>query len=221
MEHNAGLRRILGKALFYRLFQTLVGADFAARWLTKNLWKVEEGMTVVDVGCGPARLRNLLPKNINYFGFDPNESYIQTARQTATGEFFVGVMPDFLREMPSLSGKVDLVICSGVLHHLTVGQMSETLSGVRSLLKEGGRFSALEPTWLVSQDWLSRWVLSQDRGKNIMLDSEWRAEISRFFEYVDIRVANNLIRIPYIYVLISSWKRTTQDIDPDMENPRA
>lgn len=207
MENNSGLQRFLGKSAIYRAFQSLVGAGAAGAWLAEHFWKVEEGMVVVDVGCGPADLRRMLPERISYYGFDPNREYIETAVRTTDGSFTVGGMSDFLHERPELAGTVDLVICTGVMHHLTSEQMDELLSGVSRLLKSGGRFSALEPTWLARQDRLSKWVLSKDRGKNILFDFEWRNEVSRYFEDVEVRVVNRLIRIPYMYVLITAWKR--------------
>lgn len=212
MESNSGLRRFLGKSFVYRAFQSLVGSEHSGHWLAKHFWKAREGMVVVDVGCGPADLRKLLPENITYFGFDPNREYIETAKRTTLdGHFTVGGVSEFLLERPELAGTVDLVICTGVLHHLTKEQMNEVFVGVASLLKKGGRFSVLEPTWLMSQDRLSRWVLSKDRGKNILFDYEWRNEFSKFFEVVDVRVVNRLIRIPYTYVLVTAWKGSGED----------
>ncbi len=203
-ERNDGLRSLLSVSWIYETFQNAVGQPDAHPWLLENLWKIRPGMTVVDVGCGPARLRALLPEDIHYFGFDPNPSYIAKAKSSLTGNFTVGVMPDFLEHHgAALLGKVDAVLCSGVLHHLTRDQMAEVLEGGRRLLKPGGRFLAIEPCYLVRQDPWSRWVINRDRGCNILHDHEWRSAFQAHFGQVDVRVANHLLRIPYMHSLIT------------------
>lgn len=98
MERNKGIRKILGLSWIYQLFQTMVGSRRALRWLCDYHWKVESGMTVVDVGCGPARLRAEFSDDIRYFGFDPNSDYIARASEQGKSEYLIGVMSDFLDE---------------------------------------------------------------------------------------------------------------------------
>lgn len=205
MERTTGVWHLLSGPWVYGAFQTIVGGPAATRWLVANHWKIEEGMSVVDVGCGPAKIRRSFPSRISYFGFDPNPDYIDSARAAEEGEFHVGTISDFLEARRDLAGTADVVVCSGVLHHLTPGQMDEVLEGARRLLRPGGRFAALEPTWLTRQDHASRWVLSLDRGQNILHDFEWAERLREKFETVEVRVANRLIRIPYTYALITAW----------------
>jgi hypothetical protein len=84
--------------------------------------------------------------------------------------------------------------------------MNDVLQGSLQLLKPGGWFTALEPAYLVRYDRISRWILSKNRGANILFDFEWRNSISKIFSRVEIKVANRLIRIPYTYALINAWK---------------
>ena len=164
-------------------------------------------MTVLDVGCGPAVLRADLPNDIDYYGFDPSHDYIASAERKHEGTFIAGVMPDFLEiHGEALSGRVDVVLCSGVLHHLTTEQMKDVLAGARQLLKPGGRFAAIEPTFLAKQGILSRWVMNQDRGCNILYDFEWREVLASFFPKAEVKVLTNLIRIPYTHALLTGWK---------------
>ena len=204
MERNEGLRKILNLSAGYELFQILVGAKRGVRWLSEHHWRVGEGMTVVDVGCGPARLRSEFPEQIRYFGFDPNQNYIETARHRQKGTFHTGGMSDFLDcHGEALAGQVDLVICSGVLHHLLDTQIEEVLKGSCHLLKRGGRFAALEPTKLAKQDACSRWVISKDRGMNLLFDWEWTHLLDRHFPRTKTQVINNLLRIPYTHALLT------------------
>jgi SAM-dependent methyltransferase len=213
MERNNGLRSILQLSWVYDLFHWLIGKPEAMKWLSKKLWKVESGMTVVDIGCGTAALRDTLPSDIHYIGFDPNFAYIETAKQRSDGVFVNGRMSEFLLSDigKELENQVDVVICSGVLHHLEDAEIDEVLSGVVFLLKKGGRFSALEPAFLERQDVLSRWVMKRDRGENILLQGEWEAKLKKYFPKAEVRVVNRLVRIPYVCGLMSAWKSEGSD----------
>ncbi|HQZ64038.1 MAG TPA: class I SAM-dependent methyltransferase [Planctomycetaceae bacterium] len=206
-ERNTGFRSLLTHASLYNAFQTLVGAKSARRWIVSHHIRATEGMTIVDIGCGTGSLRANLPSRINYYGFDPNSSYIEAAKAKYEGEFLAGVMSDFMRvHGEQLIGQVDLVTCMGVLHHLDSSQMSETLSASSRLLRPGGRFVGLEPAFLAKQDLLSLWVLKQDRGTSILADAEWQRLLLKSFSRSDVQITNNLLRIPYIHALLTGWQ---------------
>ncbi len=205
-ERNAGLRRFLGTAWVYQAFQSLVISRRARQWIVSDHIRPAAGMIVVDVGCGPARLRTQLPPDLEYFGFDPNPDYIKTARRTANGTFSVGTIKDFIQANgKALAGRVDLVTCMGVLHHVSSESMDEILTAARCLLRPGGRFVAIEPVFLACQDAASRWVLRQDRGTSILNDVEWRELLDRHFPRAQVRVTTHLLRIPYTHALLTGW----------------
>ena len=207
-ERNAGMRSWLSSAMLYRLFQRSVGGNSFGEWLAKNHWQVQPGMTVLDVGCGPAALRSKLPESLNYYGFDPNPDYISWASKYASGVFHLGVMETFLAEhSATLCGKVDTVICSGVLHHLADDQIEDVLAGASHLLKPGGRFVALEPVFSQDQSLVSRWVVKQDRGTNVKSDHEWLQMLKQHFPDSQVKVVHGKLRIPYTHGLLNAIKK--------------
>jgi len=66
---------------------------------------ISEGMTVMDLGCGPMRLKTHLPARCIYYGVD----YIQRDEHTLLCDFNKG-------EFPSLH--VDCIFCSGILEYI-------------------------------------------------------------------------------------------------------
>jgi hypothetical protein len=94
----------------------------------------------------------------------------------------------------------------GVLHHVSGEQMDEILEGAAALLKPNGRFCALEPAFLAKQDFLSTWVLKQDRGTSILFDVEWQRLLAKHFRIGEVQITNNLLRIPYVHALLTAWK---------------
>lgn len=204
-ERNHGIRSFLSRSSGYQLFQRMVGSVPATRWLVEHFWQPAEGMTIIDIGCGPGTLREFLPDRIDYYGFDPNRDYISAAKANRKGQFHLGTMETFLHDQgSSLSGRADLILCWGVLHHVDDHQMKAILEGARSLLRPGGRFTAVEPAFLARQDFVSRWILSQDRGTSILTDLQWRQLMRRHFQQVEIQVTNRLLRIPYTHALLSA-----------------
>ena len=206
MQDDAGARRILTISHVYSGFQALVGARRSQRWLLREGWQVKPGMRIVDIGCGPGDILDQLP-DVQYVGLDVSAEYIDTAtkRYGSRARFVAGTAPDLLRE-PS-AHEADLVTCVGVLHHLTDAQSMEILEVAHTLLKPGGRFVAIEPTYLRHQTPASRWIMSKDRGQAIRQERAWRELGERSpFGRTETSVLTGLIRIPYTHLLLECTK---------------
>lgn len=85
---------------------------------------------LLDVGCGPATLMRVLPKNINYYGIDiaihdPAPNLIET---------------DFLESPVQFGDKrFDIVVAQGVFEYLGSSQ-SQKFSEIEQLLNQHGTF---------------------------------------------------------------------------------
>jgi len=104
----------------------------------------------------------------------------------------------------TLAGSVDHVFCLGVLHHVNDSIADQILASGRALLAPTGRFSAFEPTKLRSQDPLSRFFVSRDRGDNVRIDTEWHKLFLRHYPCVETSVLTGLLRIPYTHIAITA-----------------
>jgi len=204
VQDDRGLRRLLTQSWAYSLFQRLVGARSARDWLVGELYRIEPGTRVLDMGCGPASILEHLPPAISYAGFDISESYIESARRRfgSRGTFLVGRAADFLAELPPRMKDVDLVICTGVLHHLDDAEASTMLALAHASLRPGGRFVGLEPAHLVQQDPVSRWVTSRDRGQAIRQEAHWKRLLGGAFSEWETHVTTGLLRIPYTHIVL-------------------
>jgi hypothetical protein len=69
-----------------------------------------------------------------------------------------------------------------------------------------GRLVCFEPTFLVYQGRISRWIMSRDRGRNIRTEEEWKVLVSSVFDSFAISIVTNILRIPYIYIIIECQK---------------
>ena len=74
-----GVRRVLSAPSIYRFTQWAVGAGKLRNALVEEIIRIEPGLRIVDIGCGPADILEYLP-GVDYVGFDHSESYIASAR---------------------------------------------------------------------------------------------------------------------------------------------
>ena len=203
-QDDSGLKRLLTNPRFYELFQKFLGGDNAKKWLVKNVWAPRSGDVIVDIGCGSGNILEYLPPDIEYLGIDTSEEYIRSARRrfAAGGTFFLGTAQDFVNQNNSYFGSADLVLCNGLLHHLSDCEALEVLELSKRIMKSDGRLVCLEATFLARQTRLSRWILNRDRGKHIRSEQEWKNLIGQAFESYSTHILTGLIRIPYTHIVI-------------------
>ncbi len=202
MERNHRPWSVFSISWVYNLFQYLAGGTHGRSWIAENCWRVRPGEKVIDVGCGPASILSYLPTDIEYLGFDLNTDYIATANQKHgdRGLFAVGTAADFVAD--ERFRDADVVLCNGLLHHLEDDEARELLSFAHEILRPNCRFIAIEPCFLRHQSWLSRWIVSQDRGGNVREEVEWKRLVGGIFDDFRTDVLTHLIRIPYIHIVI-------------------
>jgi polysaccharide pyruvyl transferase WcaK-like protein/SAM-dependent methyltransferase len=97
--------------------------------IISRLWRGRK-CELLDVGCGPAALKWLLPPNVSYYGID-----------IAIGESAPNLMEADILQTPIGFGdkKFDMVSAQGVFEYLGDHQL-EKLAEIASILKPGGKF---------------------------------------------------------------------------------
>ena len=125
-----------------------IAPEFAAtrqnlNWpeLKKFTDTVEDGSTVLDVGCGSGRLFSLLEnKNIKYLGLDNCAPLIAIAREqykTDNAEFMVG---DILKLNLIKPINFNYIFCVAVLHHLPGKNLRlQALKQLKNKLNDNGK----------------------------------------------------------------------------------
>jgi len=204
-EDHSGLKRLLANSRIYEFFQNeLLGGKRARRWLANHFWKLKGKETVIDIGCGPGIVLEYLPRDIEYFGVDISETYIRMARRrfSARGTFFLGTAKDLVEHDPSRLNSADLVLCNGLLHHLSEPEALEVLNLSKRLLKPNGRLFCIEAVFLARQTRLSKWFVETDRGRHVRSEQEWKRLIGQVFESYSTSILTGLLRIPYTHIII-------------------
>jgi SAM-dependent methyltransferase len=203
MQITAGIRSILGHPSVYDFFQTLMGADRGRRELVKQHIRPVEGMRLLDIGCGTARILDYLP-SLTYHGFDLSQEYIDEAlaRYPERGRFRCAMVEEAtLQDEPSY----DLVLAVGVLHHLDDDAVLKLLGLAKSALRDGGRLVTLDPCFDKDQNAIARFLVSKDRGQNVRSAEQYRELGCNEFEQVTGKVKHRSW-IPYTHWIMECTK---------------
>ena len=154
-------------------------------------------------------IRDLFPEDVSYVGFDISEKYIKAAQKKygKRAKFIVGTAYDFLQKPDEYNlDSADLVLCVGLLHHLDNNDVLDVLQLAKKIMKNSGRFICFEPTFLIHQGSLSKWIMQKDRGRNIRTEQEWKALIGQAFDSFTTNTATGFRLMQYRHMVIDSGK---------------
>ena len=159
------------------------------------------GEKVLDIGCGPGDILEDLPV-VDYLGFDINPKYVQAAQKRfgRRGRFFCGDVG--LTAIDQETASFDLVLATGVLHHLNDDHAVSLFKLARKALKPGARMLTIDGCFVRGQPKLARFVVSRDRGQYVREAAEYEKLAAQVFPQVKSSVRHDLLRIPYTHVIL-------------------
>jgi SAM-dependent methyltransferase len=186
---------VLSHPSLYLAWQTLVGGIHARKVCIRNYVRPTAGLTVLDVGCGPAYTIRYFPQPL-YYGFDVSQQYIEYAKSrfSANGHFICGLFDEAaLATLPP----VDVVLLMGLLHHLDDESAEELLALAKRALKPDGQLVTLDGCHEVSRSRLAKYFLDKDRGKYVRNQAGYENIAKRVFPQVQSTVREDFFFIPY------------------------
>jgi len=197
-----GLRSILSIPTFYNLLQNLLGAKKARKKFIHKYMKVSQDNRVLDIGCGTAEILDYLPKNITYIGFDASNNYIKMAKKkyrNRNAQFFAKLVTDSnLGDFKPF----DVIIATGILHHLDDEEVIHLFSLAKKFLKPDGKLITLDPCYLENQRILARFLINYDRGQNVRTPDQYQKLAENIFLNINLYTCNDLLRIPYDHAIL-------------------
>lgn len=206
MQNTKGLLSVLGMSNVYSLLQSFVCSRKSVQIIVDNYIKPFKGCSILDIGCGPADILGYMPEQINYYGFDLSHEYIQTAKNNYgdRGHFFCASVTDEIN-LPDM--QFDIVIMLGVLHHLSDEEVKKILEFIHPRLKVSGRLITLDPCFVESQSYISRFLVQHDRGCNVRNPEQYSILVESLFSVNGIHT--NFNRIPYDHWLMECTSKNS------------
>jgi cyclopropane fatty-acyl-phospholipid synthase-like methyltransferase len=194
------IRDLLAQARVYSLFARIIGAERGRRLYIERHIRPRAGDRILDIGCGPADILAALPA-VEYHGFDLSADYIASARKRfgTRGHFHVEAVNT---ELVKKYAGFDLVLATGVLHHLTDAEAVDLFRVAQAALKPGGRLVTLDGCFVDGQSAIARHLLKKDRGQFVRNEAAYLALARQVFTSVRSSVTTDLLRIPYTHVIL-------------------
>jgi SAM-dependent methyltransferase len=159
------LKSFLSAPRIYRLHQQLLGGKSIKRKIYTEFVPKKSGLRVLDVGCGPAPDRHMLG-DVQWTGLELNPRYVEyVEKRLKHGDRIFEGDVDSLLDIDQRD--FDLVLISGVLHHLADGAASALLSDSAKIVSRHGKIVTIDPVRLDTSKGLEKFLLDQDRGKFI------------------------------------------------------
>jgi SAM-dependent methyltransferase len=188
--------RVLGVAAIYSALQRALGVERLYRRIAEDYLRLRPGDRLLDIGCGPASILDVLPRDVAYAGFDPSPEYIEAARRRygTRGQFWATRVSDAaVAELAPF----DVVLAFSVLHHLDDGEAADLVDLAWRVLKPGGRLVTYDPCFVEGQHPIARYLIERDRGRHVRTPDGYRSLARRRFEAVDGTTLEGHLRVPY------------------------
>ncbi len=203
------IKQWLACAGVYSLFARTVGAHRGRRLYVDQHVRPKTGDRILDIGCGPADILEALPP-VDYHGFDLSPDYIAAAQRRfgGRGQFHVELVGT---DTVSRYAGFDLVLATGVLHHLNDAEAVNLFRIAQAALKPAGRLVTLDGCFVPRQSPLARFFLRRDRGHYVREEAAYVALARQVFAQVQPRVRTDLLRIPYTHLVLECQKPSLPD----------
>lgn len=144
----------------------------------KDYISPEDGVRLLDAGCGTGMMREICSP-CNYVGIDLEEDRVAELKQSGfDGELICGSLLD----LPFSDESFDIILVSGVLHHLSDSECALAFLQFSRVLKNGGHVVLFEPIWPLNKLNLLGWFIQKfDDGKFVRYTEDWKNMVNDGF----------------------------------------
>jgi len=184
-ENKSGIHSIISHPSVYNLVQFVAGAKMYRNSMVKDYIKPFDGCKILDIGCGTGEYVEYLQKyckNFEYYGFDGEADYIEHGKKIFQDNPHIHLYHKLLTEdVIKEFNNFDIVIATGVMHHLDDALVISLLKLAKMALKPGGRLVTYDPGKYSDINVFEKFFVKYDRGRSIRFETEYAELIKQVF----------------------------------------
>ena len=195
------MKQILSHPLVYNFLQNLLSKKKSRRLLIEKYVKPDKKDHILDLGCGPGRLIDLLPEGVKYTGIDISAEYIEDAEKRY-GNKYNFICSNILDIDFSNIGTFNKVVARGFFHHLDDRTILNLMDYIKPALSKHVQLVSLDGCYIADQNFISKFLISNDRGNYVRKETEYMNLLKSSFNKVESFIHDDLLRIPYHHCIL-------------------
>ena len=185
-ENKSGIHSIISTPVIYNMIQWIAGAKMYREKMVTDYIKPFDGCKILDIGCGTGEYIYHIKrhsKDFEYYGFDGEGVYIDYAKKLFEGQSNIHFYHKILTEESIKEfNNFDIVIATGVMHHLDDPIVVSLLKLSKLALKPGGRLVTYDPGKYENMSFLEKFFVKYDRGRSIRYENEYAGLVKQVFQ---------------------------------------
>ena len=149
------MKRILEYPQIYNFYQFLIGSHSYLKNYKSKFLKLENGMKILDVGCGTSNILRFIDEKVEYFGVDCSKKYIDYCLKNFPEHRFIN---QSICKNLDIDENFDVIISKGVLAALSDVQLSEMLEVIVDLAKKNTKIILSDMNYKEEACWLQKFL---------------------------------------------------------------
>mgnify|MGYP001316807608 FL=1 len=195
-QRKSSLYNLINNPLVYKIIQKLMsGTSFRANIVRKKIKK--KNSKILDIGCGPAEILESIPR-CEYYGYDIDSRSIRYAKKKYIKQNYHFFNKKFSKKEVKKLPKFDYIIFFGILHHLDKKEIHTILKLCKKKMKKNCKLLSEDPVLVDDQNIIAKYLIMNDRGKNVRTKKEYINILSKHFKTVQSKITQQNF-IPYTW----------------------
>ncbi len=205
-KEKMDIRTILGFAFMYDLFGKIIAPSGGNRFdFVRDCIGDVTGLRILDLGCGTCKVLRRIRDEMEYVGIDMNASYIESAKKEfaarETAKFYCMDLNAFAGQCET---KFDLVVMSGVMHHITDAEVDAAMESIKRILSLKGRFVSQDGVYTDGMNPIAKLLLNLDRGEYVRHERDWLRLMKKHWDEVHYEIRTDTLRLPYSLIIFEN-----------------